>query len=306
MLGQIKSRILLSAGPTVEGRDGWFFLSDQYEAEISYATGLKRPTQNALQETARLVEQLSRTCRQRGQAFLFVPAPAKPGIYAEMLPEWVRPATQNSFLSQLAPRLDPALVLDLRPALVACKGEMAPFSRLNSHWSDAGALVAWRAIEERLSALGLPPGPPLTTNRIEIMDGFNEMAGLCGHEAANDWAYPHFAEDFPHIVFDLADGVESPQLGRRAVQLGDMPVQVRAPEAATPLSCLVISDSSATSLSPYFGRYFTRVRYVRHPLIGAADEAREAMSREPFDVVLLLNAERYCPRLGQASTLLPA
>jgi hypothetical protein len=304
MLSQIKARLMLGSGPTVEGTDGWFFLSNHYEQEISFATGLKAASPKALDATAELVRRFGEACHQRGARLLFVPAPAKPGIYPDKLPAGLTPDPARSFLTQLEPRLDAAHFLDLRPILTAARSGPQPFSRLNSHWSDYGGWLAWRAIEVRLETLGLPAGAlPLTLASVEDMDGFNEMEGLCRHIARNNWAFPHFVEPFEHIIFDLADGTESPQLGRRAVQLGDMPVQVRNPRAATSLSCLVVGDSSAVSLSPFFGRHFARVRYVRHPLIGPADEARSALAQEEFDLVLLAIAERYCPRLGEVGTL---
>lgn len=299
MLSRMKARYLLSRATTLEGRDGWFFLSDQFEEEISYATGFKPAQPDAVQATLEAVIWLAQASRETGACFLFAPAPAKPGIVSEKLPPGLLSSSGNSFLSSLFLRMVPDDYIDLRPHLMQARTQAEPFSRLNSHWSDFGAFIAWRAIEARLALAGLPPAAtPLTLRAIEEMDGFNEMEGMCGHVAPNNWTYPHFEEEFAHIVFELADGTPSPQLGRRAVQLGDMPIRVRNDAPQTQLRALVVGDSSAVSLSPYLCRHFASVRYVRHPLVGTPDETLTALRAEPHDVVLLANAERYCPRLG--------
>ncbi len=307
MLSRMRARAALGRGYAVEGLDGWFFLSDLFEEEISHAVGLKSPPRGALEATAGLIQRFAALSRRQGAAFLFVPAPAKPRIYIDMLPAGLGPDPKASFLEKLLPRLDPGLYLDLRLVLAQARERAATFSRLNSHWTDFGAWIAWQAIETRLGQLGLPGSDrALTLTAIDEMDGFNEMEGLCGHKAANNWTFPQFAEPFADIIFDLADGTESPQLGRRAVQLGDMPNRVRNLNAGTKLSCLVVSDSSAVSLSPFLNRHFSFVRYVRHPLIGGETEAYDALCQNHFDLVMLAPAERYCLRLGSAHSLCPA
>lgn len=299
MLSRLKALRLLKSGPAIEGLDGWYFLSDRYEEEITVSAGLATPDARKVEAAARAIERFGERVRGLGAHFLFAPAPAKPAVYSDKLPPALAPRPEARFATALLRQLEPGMWLDLLPVLQEARRDFETFSRLNSHWSDYGAFVAWQEIEARAVTLGIPAAPQgLSIARVEEIEGFNELDSLMGVAATNNWTFPQFNEYIADIVFELPDGSDSPQLGRRAVQLGDMPISVRNPNAQTPATCLVVGDSSVVSLSPFLCRHFARVRFVRHSYIGAHGEPEAALAQGPVDLVLLINAERYCPQLG--------
>jgi hypothetical protein len=120
----------------------------------------------------------------RGARFLFAPAPSTVEIYPEAAPDWLklgRPTQPERVLD--AARDCGAPVLDLRPAMLAAKGSGEKlYQRHDSHWTNAGALVAFDAVAGALGeegwaigpkALNWRPGKPYDSDLVRLSGAFD-------------------------------------------------------------------------------------------------------------------------------------
>jgi hypothetical protein len=122
--------------------------------------------------------------RARGARFLFAPAPSTVEIYPEAAPDWLKLARPTQPERVLAAARDcGAATLDLRPAMLAAKpsGE-ALYQRHDSHWTNAGALVAFGAVAGALGeegwaidprSLNWRPGKPYDSDLVRLAGAFD-------------------------------------------------------------------------------------------------------------------------------------
>jgi hypothetical protein len=150
--GVVTSLLLRSGNDRVLiGQDGQYFLRDDDMVEQS--TGrLQRADEVAT--TADLLAGLAAELRNRNIAFLVAPAPNSATIYPELLPRWAAPLAGQTeatlLLAKLAAR--DVRTLDLRPLLMADKASGRIYRRLDSHWTNRGALLAFDHV---VQAMGL-------------------------------------------------------------------------------------------------------------------------------------------------------
>jgi alginate O-acetyltransferase complex protein AlgJ len=153
----------------VRGRDGWLF----YGAEESqYVTGAWKPSQSELAHVAGVYAARARWCRAHGVAYVFLIAPNKSTIYPGDAPSWYRPAAPTP-LDRLLPMLRDAGVtaIDVRTQLrdAAQRGDV--YSHGDTHWNDAGAYIAHRAVVAALGGAGVRDAVAPTGTRVVLKRG---------------------------------------------------------------------------------------------------------------------------------------
>ena len=173
---KLRGRLGLGApGPpqAVRGSGDWLLLSDGLLGAAGAETSLP-----AARRYAAFACRLARTAKQRGEGFLFVPIPGPVEIYPEALPGWLPPrAPTQPGLVLRAVRACGVQPLDLRPAMIAAKGGEKLYQHHDSHWTNAGALLAF---DETARALHQPwaiapadmhwsPGKPFDSDLVRLM-----------------------------------------------------------------------------------------------------------------------------------------
>ena len=182
LLMQAKAGLKPAAGiNVVQGKDGWLLL----QPGLLGATGGQTNPREAARY-AGFVCDLGKTVRGRGAAFLFAPAPGPAEIYPEAVPDWVPRGspTQPDRVLQAA-RACGAPPLDLRPAMLAARGGEALYQHHDSHWTNAGALVAFNAMAKALDqpwtiapeSLGWKPMPAMDSDLVRLAGISTTMSG---------------------------------------------------------------------------------------------------------------------------------
>jgi hypothetical protein len=224
----------------LRGKDDWLLL----DAGLLGLTGADARADVA-QRYAGFVCALQGEVQARGARFLFAPAPATAEIYPEALPGWVprkTPTQPDLVLADV--RACGVRSLDLRPAMLAAKPTAKLYQHHDSHWTNAGALVAFDGIAKALGqpwtidakSLGWRPGKPFDSDLVRL---------------SGDFGLPQELVPEPPEGPDVA-----PEAGRFK-DLGVSPYPapfVQAGRAAHPL-VLVIGDSYTAD---FFGQYFRR------------------------------------------------
>lgn len=224
----------------VRGKGDWLLL---YAGLLGATGGETR--EGAARRYAAFVCDLQREARSRGARFLFAPAPSTAEIYPEALPDWVprgSPTQPERVLA--AVRACGVQPLDLRPALDVAKPSEQLYQRHDSHWTNAGALVAFDAIARALGqpwaidpkAMDWRPGKPFDSDLVRLGGDFNLPQELVPEPPGGP---------------DLA-----PETGRfKDLGVSPYPAPFAEPGPAAHPLVLVIGDSYTAD---FFGQYFRR------------------------------------------------
>jgi hypothetical protein len=156
---QLNNRLLWSVlgsipdDSMVRGKAGWLYLAG------TEAMGLYRghdPFEPAeLDAWIEAYDGFRDWLAARDCLYLLLLGPDKQGIYPEFLPDWVQregPRTRtDQFFEALAARSE-IPVIDLRPTLLAHKGDGLLYFPHGTHWNDRGSWYGYLALIEQLKA----------------------------------------------------------------------------------------------------------------------------------------------------------
>jgi hypothetical protein len=242
--------------PVIIGRDGWLFFSGGRMAD--YHRGTHPFSEEELDTWVRVIRARRDWLRARRIRYVFVVAPNKCTIYPEFMPRSLNKVRDESRWDQLLARLrgpDGVDVVDLRPALRQAKVQRRTFHKIDSHWNDFGAYIAYRELMRHLRK----HFPDATAWPIEDFDvTIEETAG--GDLASMARSPFPFHDTLIRLVpkrkrhgggriVSESHGVES---GRDVVS--ELPV------AALP-TAVIVHDSFMGALAPFLNEHFRRARY---------------------------------------------
>jgi hypothetical protein len=224
----------------LRGKDDWLLL----DAGLLGLTGADvRP--DVARRYADFVCSLKGEVQAHGARFLFAPAPATAEVYPEALPDWIprrTPTQPDLVLADVRACGVPAL--DLRPAMRAAKPTGKLYQHHDSHWTNAGALVAFDGIAEALGqpwaidakSLGWRPGKPFDSDLVRL---------------SGDFSLPQ------ELVPEPAEGPDlAPENGRfEDLKVSPYPAPFTQPGRGPYPLVLVIGDSYTAD---FFGQYFRR------------------------------------------------
>jgi hypothetical protein len=161
----------------IRGRGDWLLLREG----LIEAAGVQTDPASARRYAA-FVCDMQREAAARGARFLFAPAPSTVEIYPEAAPDWLKPGRPSQPERVLeAARACGARILDLRPAMLAAKPAWPLYQRHDSHWTNAGALVAFNAVAGALDepwmidagSLNWRPGRPFDSDLVRLAGAFD-------------------------------------------------------------------------------------------------------------------------------------
>ncbi|MFG1480950.1 hypothetical protein V5F53_20170 [Xanthobacter sp. V4C-4] len=145
-IGSGKSRVL-------KGEDGALFLKEDQALEQSLGQVL-RP--QAVAAAADVAARLDRMMQASGGRFVMISPPNSQTVNFELLPAYARklkraPTEADLLAQDLKARGVP--FVDLRPLLIDAKAEGPVYLRIDTHWNERGALIAFNAA---MRAVGRP------------------------------------------------------------------------------------------------------------------------------------------------------
>jgi len=219
--------------------------------------------------------------KARGARFLFAPTPSTLEVYPEAAPNWLalRRPTQPDLVLEAA-RACGARTLDLRPVMLAAKpsGE-ALYQHHDSHWTNAGALVAFNGVVAAVGqpwaidpkSLGWRPGKPFDSDLVRLAGAFDLPQELAPEPPEGPSVAP-------------ANG-PWPDLDRPP----HPPAFLQAAARAHPV-VLVIGDSYTADFWPqYFRRAGVSLGWIHQ---AECDFDRRIFDRVKPDIVILAPASR--------------
>lgn len=285
----------------VIGKDGYMFLgNDHYDA---YDQITRRYPIDPVKVSA-WVDALAAQrdfLAKRGIPLLFIVAPSTGTIYSDKIADW--PAgfakKQSLFDVVLAEAAKKNLpIVDVRPELIAARKRAETYSKLNSHWNDYGAWVAWQKIGPLIESIA--PGVHVAgvgdTPSLEVIDNGNEGNGLVHVLAKNEWTRVVRSPPFPNYKMIRAGGSTVELNGETLTDLLELPRDTISESAPSQIRVLAIRDSMGNALSSYFTASFGTLRqinnHVRMAGVAKLDLAEEVKAFKP-QLVLYVMTERY-------------
>ncbi len=242
----------------IVGQNDWLYFAPtraDYEGTALYSD-------RTVFRISKTVELMNRYAEDSGAVFAFTVAPNKATIYPDYLPIHLR-RTEQTNLDRLAPLLDATgCYIDLTAPLTALKDTGTQvYYKLDSHWTNAGALEAYRTITEhfaqRFTGMDVPDFSDVT---IQPTSHNGDLSTMLLPQVRNPES-----ELSPDIPANFT--AESPITNRMAVN-----IRTTNPEGFS--SLYMMRDSFGSALIESFSSAFGRVCYDRaipYNLRGAID-----------------------------------
>ena len=268
----------LGVSPTTavtKGSDGWFFYADDWALEDYISADPLSPS--AIMNWRIAIARAHHWLSARGVAFVFFIAPDKHAIYSEQMPPTIRRINAVSRTDQLYGSLqDMRVVVDVRPRLFEQRAHERIYQKIDTHWNDRGALVAYQTVirAARLQAPAIPPEwqrddfAPVTRD-IEAGD----LAGMMGLKRVlreEDLALVPKRQRRARVVEPPGESPEA-EVGRLVTEI---------PGSTLPRA-VIFRDSFTSRLVPFLSEHFSRAVYLWQN-----DFDAEVIREEQPDVVI--------------------
>lgn len=246
----------------IVGRDGWLFYAAYGDgADIRDHLGRLPLTPAEIEARRNSIEERAAFFAEHGITYLFVVVPNKQTIHPERtgLQRARRPVTR---LDQVAWNwgAPPIPFLDLRETLLSGPPGRELYYKTDSHWNLHGGFLGFQAILRRLAAM-----------RADI---------------------PIVGDDYVRLPDRPAPGGDVAALLAMTDVLQDVGQDIEwQDEAVSPLRIVLVGDSFAESLHPFFESRFAYINSVPDA-VGGRFDADAVLAQRP-DIVIEAHVERY-------------
>lgn len=261
----------------VHGKNGWFFLGNNYDDVLFYTKNLKPVTAEAVQKKLAWIESMAAECKKRNIPFVMAVAPNKHTIYHEYLPSFFQAKNSQrlvDYVAQVAQEKGIPFVYG-RKILEAAKSDKLLYFKSDTHWNGAGAYLA---LEQMWDVL-LKQDPSLAWPK--------DKAPLALVESGQ----PHVGDllTIGKLSSDLKDKTywyyTFPQRGRADIFINPNPA------AFTDKKLLFIADSFGAEWRVFFNAFFREIEEVHH--LKLEKSFAEYLDQYNPDVVVFEQVERY-------------
>jgi hypothetical protein len=268
-------------GKFIRGRDGRLFLARDTNDVLAQHAGELLFESEELDRWTALLERRHCLLAECGIEYLFVIAPDAHSVYPDQLPAGVnhgqrRPVVQ--LLDHLAQRACPVRPIYPLAELRETRAGVDCYSRLDSHWNDVGAFVAYSRLAEEMQRRS-----PMRRLRED------DVVFVTKPTMAGDLGYKVNAE--PELVPVAEMRVQRARLVRdnRVQNTGSL-ISTFCPDA--PGSCVLMGDSYSWGVLKYLAESFRRCTFAYTPTLDL-----EFLKDQRPDVVVSLMAERMLIRV---------
>ncbi len=133
----------------VAGKNGFLF----YEETVNDYLRINLMTEEEIARAATVLRLMGDYAQSTGASFTFAAAPNKNTVYPEYMPDRFRPTAEKSNRERLYIALAEQGVntLDFAALLAGAKAEGLLYYHQDTHWNERGALLAYRAMMERIA-----------------------------------------------------------------------------------------------------------------------------------------------------------
>ncbi|MCW5204336.1 hypothetical protein VU02_00135 [Desulfobulbus sp. N2] len=287
----------------LKGRQGWFFYIS--EGVFEDFNGMQQSDQVSLEKHAATLIDRRDWFARLGVRYLFVPVPNKISIYDEYLPDRIQGGRGTTFYEQFTSFLERDLhfenFVNLYPVLRENKQGEQLYFKTDTHWSNAGALLAFHQIMKRCSDW-FPEGIEYMADKEVVRENVQfsgDLSRLMHQEKT--------VSEYVDVVSVAAPCAQKrnihPSPASQYVQGADVPASRLPTEngcSEKKLTALVVHDSFGRPLHRYFNERFKKVIYSQFIKL---DKLQDLILQERPDIVIEIWVAR---NLGRTLTPNPA
>jgi len=284
MLGRLPS------DKVIIGKDKWLFLAgdqaiDQYRNRAPFSALQIGDAREALSRRARYAATLK-------SRYLFVVVPDKHNIYPEQMPSYLTRQDRPSQLDEMLAIAKSADVpmLDLKPAIRAGKTDGLVYFKDDTHWTDWGAYLGYRAI---MQALPLPELPivQLDYRQFNVRTEFaGELAGM----ANLPWVEPT-------VTIDRSTHrcqIDASSLRQQPDRLFSV---ARSTCPGAKYKVVYIGDSFTYRVMGYLAQSFGEVKFVVRSGYKPFRLTQPYLDNEAPDLIIEELVERHLPSVAESN-----
>ncbi len=240
----------------IVGRQGYLFFDDG--SHLGAARGDPTMSGDDAKLWLEVLAGRTQALGGKGARYLVVIAPTKEIIYSAFAPRWFGrpgPARATVRFPPLAQASAVGDVLYLQPAIAKMTArDVETYGRNDTHWTGYGAYAGYRAIMEKLRAMGVGEGPePLSYFQVVEAgqgSGPRDLAGMLGVGDLVKVSYPHIVNPKAEAAVKLTFLTERRDLhGTVIVDTG----------AKSEPVLLMTRDSFSQELLPLLYPHFSRI-----------------------------------------------
>jgi hypothetical protein len=281
----------------VVGTDGYVDWNDEINMNLSQAIGRRVLSEAEAKAWADYISSTQAKLAAMGIPFFVLVGPSKWQVYPENLPEWAQKIRGSSPLDQILAGYPALPIIDVRGDLRAASATNAVYSRVNSHWTDYGALVGWDAVTRCLNKVSPQLGPftDPAVSSVTIGPDLSEFASYGVKNPVPDWTIPVYAKPLLPVAVTKTDALTQVVDGSTRSGLLDLPLSTATAGAQSDKSLLLVRDSMSDSLSVPAQQAFAQTWQINNNFDTPGNTANVvdlAKQLHP-NVVILEFAERY-------------
>ncbi|MGL4340354.1 MAG: alginate O-acetyltransferase AlgX-related protein [Rhodoglobus sp.] len=281
----------------VLGIDGYVDWGDYVDMSLSQAIGRRVLSEVEVKAWADYISSVQTKLAAMDIPFYVVIGPTKWQVYPQKLPNWAQGIRGSGPLDQIIANHPALPIIDVRGDLRNASIENPVYSRVNSHWTDYGAVVGWGAITRCLNKVSPELGPfeDPAISSITTSSDLSEFAVYGVENPVPDWTVPVYAE--PLLPFEVTkkDALTQKVDGSTRLGLLDLPLSTKTVGAQRDKSLLLVRDSMSDSMSIPVSQTFAQTWQVQHYLFDPNQTANivELSDQLRPSVVILEFAQRY-------------
>lgn len=263
------------------GRDGWLFLRNDTNDYIGQLTGRRPLTAEQVSGWRILLEARAEVVRELGIAWVSVIAPEKHVVYAEYLPDGLTPAARRPVhqFAELAHEAGAPACYPIDELAIA-KRNAQLYPRVDTHWNQRGAYIAYHRIGKAIASRGLDVEIlPESAIRWHEREEAGDLGGKLPSVVTGGVATAHLVEHSARIVFD-----------NQVIHHGSV-IAFESDRADAPRA-VVVGESYTNHLLVFLKETFSRTLFVHSSALD-----RRLLEAERPDVVITVPTERFLVRL---------
>lgn len=277
--------LTISVAPkqVILGKEGWFYLGDQYVDTFTRKRQLLATDKQAIDTVIANSLLWEAWFKQQGvKAYQIMLAPDKANVYSEYLPHWASMQAPSA-LDYFEQQSQNTPYIHLRHALIAAKAHYPYwlYHRTDTHWNRLGAWLGFNAFAQQMQTLAPELRWP-QKEQVEQGMGIDPENSLAGDLAS----FQHVEKSELGYFIKFADLEKNPIIAKKVdLDTGEVintgvqtyeapqlnPVIYRNSQALNQARVLWIHDSFGTNMAPWMLRSFSEVIQI---YTGGATAAR--------------------------------
>lgn len=255
--------------------DGWLFIGDRFGLPISKHFSTIKPDAKIIKKTVDTLNALKKTADSLNSKYIVLVAPDKHSIYCEKFPKWILKNTLcsniNSYTKILIASIQDSGINVVFPftELRQSRNDEQLYYKNDTHWNFLGASIAFESFLKGIQLLDGYDDKLNFNNSILIKSNETyegdliKLIGVSGAYSLNQVVWKFHGNTQLNVIWQDKSSKKIVPFSKAAqTAKSDFFAIVQNDKGKIFKRVVVLGDSFATALSPFFNLYFKEVTYI--------------------------------------------